>query len=91
MNALAPEPREPRKVFFVDETMLTEHGYVPSMVTEGEPGFTPLSGNGEFAQPWYWGHDIDVAQRLADEANLELGIDRQLALLIIASSMRMSQ
>ena len=89
--ALSSEPREPRKVFYVDESMLTIDGYIPSMVTEGEYGHTPLSGNGEHAQPWYWSHDIAIARRLADEANAGLGISRAEALLIIVSSMNADQ
>jgi hypothetical protein len=43
----------PRRCLYVFETSLTEHGYIPSMITEGEPGHSPMKGNGEHSQPWY--------------------------------------
>jgi hypothetical protein len=75
-----------RIAFYVDETMKTEQGYIPSVVTEGEPGHSPLVGNGEFASPWYWGKDIETAKRLAADANAKLGLGPQEVLEIILSS-----
>lgn len=76
-----------RSAFYVDETMKTEHGYVPSLVTEGEPGHAPLVGNGDHASPWYWGQDIETARRVAAEANAQLGLTPQDVLEIVLSSM----
>jgi hypothetical protein len=79
-----------RKCFYVNELMLTEHGYIPSMVTEGEPGHSPMKGNGPFAQPWYWGHDLDKAKEIAKKANEELGLTEDDVTTILLSSMRVS-
>ncbi len=78
---------QPRRCYLVDETMLTEHGYVPSAVTEGEAGHTPMTGNGEHASPWYWGHDLAKAKAIAAQANAELGLSERDVLDIIVSSM----
>ena len=79
-----------RQCLYVDESMLQEEGYVPSMVTEGEPGYAPLAGNGPFARPWFFGQDIETARRLVDEANAKLGITPEEAHDIVMSSMRAS-
>lgn len=63
-----------RYCFYVDESMNTPNGYIPSMVTEDEPGHAPMIGNGELSQPWYWGTDIDTARRIARESNHKLGL-----------------
>jgi hypothetical protein len=72
---------------YVAPDMHAEQGYVPAIVTEGEPGYTPLTGNGPFAQPWYWGHDLTQAQQLAAQANARLGLSPEQVRSIIASSM----
>ena len=41
-------PAGKRHAFYVDETMKAEHGYIPSVVTEDEPGHTPMRGNGPY-------------------------------------------
>lgn len=74
---------EPRTCLYVDESMLTPRGYIPVLVTEGEPGYRPLSGRGELAEPWLWGHDINDARRLCAETNRELGIDTAAARAIV--------
>ena len=79
-----------RTCIFVSETMLTKDGYIPSVVTEDEPGHAPLTGNGDFARPWYWGHDIVEARRLAREYNEQLGLSEDDVQAIILSSMRAS-
>jgi hypothetical protein len=63
----------PRRCFFIPVEAKTEHGYIPSMVTEGEPGHTPMSGNGPAAAPWYWGTTYEQAKAVATEANGKLG------------------
>ncbi len=77
----------PRQCFYIPVDALTEHGYVPSLVTESEPGHTPLSGNGAGSAPWYWGGDYDAARRVCIEQNARLGIDEAAAAAIVASSM----
>ncbi|MEV4708213.1 hypothetical protein [Actinoplanes sp. NPDC049316] len=77
-----------RHAFYIDETMQTEHGYIPSIVNEDEPGHTPLRGNGPYASPWYWGHDITTARAIAAKANADLGLTETDVRDIIASSFR---
>jgi hypothetical protein len=81
---------EPRMAIHVDQTMLTPNGYVPAIVFEKEPGYYPLTGNGEMAQPWHWGHDLAVAKRLARGANAHLGLSPREAQDIVASSIAAS-
>lgn len=82
------EGRGPRTVLFVDKSFLTPNGYVPGAVTEGIPGYGMMLGNGEFAQPWYWGDDLSQAQALAREANERMGISSAEAQRIIDESIR---
>lgn len=63
-----------------------ERGYIPSLVTEGEPGHAPMLGQGEFSQPWYWGTDYDKAVEMAKGANERLGLSAEDVSEIIASS-----
>ena len=53
-----------------------EHGYIPSAVFEGEPGHRPMMGQGDCAAPWYWGKDIETAQRICDEQNAKMGLSK---------------
>lgn len=80
----------PRTCFYVDESMHTPNGYVPAIVTEGEPGYQPLIGRDESAEPWYWGNDINTARRLCEEANHQQGISADAAREIVRSSMAAS-
>lgn len=84
-------PADKRRAFYVNETMKTEHGYIPSVVTEDEPGHTPMRGNGPYASPWYWGHDITIARKIAAQANDALGLTDSDVRDIIASSFRASE
>lgn len=83
MNNTATDPRQ---VVWVFETSLTEHGYIPSIVTENQPGHSPLSGNGEAAQPWYWGHDLGKAREIAAEYNARMGYDPDAVREVLTSS-----
>ena len=80
-----------RQCLYVDETMQHEGGYVPSMVTEGEPGHAPLEGNHPLASPWFFGQDIETAKRLVEETNAKLGITPDQAREIVLSSMAASR
>lgn len=89
MDVTPADPTPPtgkRQCFYIDETMLTEHGYVPSMITENEPGHAPMTG-GPGGTPWYWGHDLAAAKKIAAESNARLGISAADALAIVLSSM----
>ncbi len=79
-------PQGKRRMFYVDDTMYTPNGFVPALVTEDEPGFSPMIGQGELAQPWYWGHDLDEAKRIAAKSNAERGISEDDAHDILISS-----
>jgi hypothetical protein len=47
-----------------------------------------MTGQGEFAEPWYWGKTLERAQEVCDRFNLErLGLSKQTTTRIIASSM----
>jgi hypothetical protein len=61
-------------------------GYVPSMVTEGEAGHSPLVGSGELSEPWYWGDDYDSACKIAADFNRRLGLSDDDVETIVASS-----
>ena len=77
---------ERRQVFYVDESMKTENGYVPALVTEDEAGFNLMLGKDEHARPWFWGQDLDTARRLCTEANAQRGISEVEAKKIVKSS-----
>jgi hypothetical protein len=88
---LSTLPAQPRRCLYILETEYDpDGGYVPVLITEDVPGYAPLRGNGELAQPWYWGHDIVVAKRIATEANHTLGLSDRDVLDIVASSMAAS-
>lgn len=81
----------PRKCFYIPVEQFDENGYIPSLVTEDEPGHSPMKGNGEGSSPWYWGKTYKEAQEMAEEANRELDISPEDAAEIVASSMRAGQ
>lgn len=61
---------EPRLVYLIMETETTEDGqFIPCIAKEGEKGF--------YRTDWAWGKDKEQAQRLCDERNQEMGIDRR--------------
>lgn len=62
-------------------------GYVPSMVEENEPGHSPMLGRGEGSAPWIWGKTLKEAQEVCDRFNADMGIDKETAFRIVASSM----
>jgi hypothetical protein len=86
-----PENSTPRKCFYIPaDAHVDGKGFVPSMVTENEPGHAPLVGNGEFAEPWYWGLTLDKANAIAARENERLGLTADDVTEIIVSSMRTS-
>lgn len=80
-----PELEEGRFIFYVDETMRTEHGYRPSVVVEGHAGHFP--NGGDDVEPWYWGHDLAGAQKIAHDRNAAMGVTPADEVRIIISSM----
>jgi hypothetical protein len=83
-----------RQCFWLDETCVDPNGkgFIPSLVTEGEPGHSPLKGDPEkFQSPWVWGPTIQDAKRQVREANEALGITPEQATDIVLSSMAASR
>lgn len=80
-----------RMAFYIDASSTTDGGFIPSIVTEGEPGHALMSGNGPLSRPWVWGPTFEQAQQQAREANAERGLSEDDVLDIITSSMRLSR
>lgn len=78
---------KPRQCFYIPIEQFDEHGYIPSLVTEGEPGHAPLTGNGRHATPWYWGRTYEEAVAVCERENANLGLSPEDALEIVTSSM----
>jgi hypothetical protein len=81
-----------RTCIFVDATMFDPDGpgFVPAVVTEGEPGYAPLTGRDALARPWFWGPTIDDAERMAVDYNASLGLTPDDVRDIVLSSMTAS-
>lgn len=81
----------PRQCFYIDLAQSDEEGFIPSIVTEGEAGHSPMTGTGPHAAPWHWGPTYEQATAQASEQNRKVfGLDDDEALEIVASSMRAS-
>jgi hypothetical protein len=73
-------PEQKMAVIIVD-TEKDRHGeYIPCIVKKSERGFFPTS--------WRWGTDKEKAQKLADDYNAKLGINRTEAMQLTLESMR---
>ena len=80
---------KPRQCFWIPVCQDDPHGFVPSLVTENEPGHSPMVGQGEYASPWYWGKTLEKAKETCNRVNKDrFGISEKTALRIVASSMR---
>lgn len=83
---------EKRWCFFIPVDAYDEgRGYVPSVVYEGEPGHSPLRGNGPHAAPWYWGMTYEEAKEVARKANADRGLTDGDVAEIVGSSMAASR
>lgn len=82
--------QDKRFCIYLDETMHSPNGYVPSAVYENESGHRPLLGSGELSQPTYLGHDFEVAKQAVAEWNEKLGLSEIDVQNIMVSSMRAS-
>lgn len=79
---------ESRTCFYIPNDAYVEgKGFIPSLVTENEPGHAPLVGNGEFAEPWYWGQTYKEATAIAAAENAKLGLTPDDVTAILLSSM----
>lgn len=77
-----------RQCYVVFENQYDDEGFIPSLVTEGEWGHTPLSGDPARLQAaWHFGKDLDTARRVCANANKDLGLTEDDVVTITASSM----
>jgi hypothetical protein len=75
-----------RQCFYIPAEQFDENGYIPSLVTEGQAGHAPLTGNGPHASPWYWGKTYEEARAVCAAENAKLGISPEDAARIVLSS-----
>jgi hypothetical protein len=80
----------PRTCFYIEYGQFDERGYIPSLVTENEPGHAPLKGRGACADAWHWGATYEQAKAHCEAVNRKHGISPRDALDIVFSSMRAS-
>lgn len=79
---------EPRHCFVILATQYDEHGFIPSLVIEGEPGHSPMMGRGEGAVPWYWGKTYERAQEVCARFNKQrYGLSAKATARIVTGSM----
>lgn len=67
-----------------------ENGYIPSIVTEGQPGHQPMTG-GEGGTPYYWGKTYPEARKACRQANERLGYSESDTSHIVTSSIHALQ
>jgi hypothetical protein len=78
----------PPQCFYIPADQFAEQGWIPSVVTEGQPGHQPLMGNGPQAQPWHWGRTYREAVHICNLENAQaFGLTPADAAAIVASSM----
>jgi hypothetical protein len=71
---------------------LASDGYIPSLVTENQPGHSPMSGDPrQHQEPWFWGKTLDDAERTAASYNARHGTSKRDAWTIVASSIGASR
>lgn len=77
----------PRQCYWIPPDAGTDNGFVPSLVTEGEPGHAPLRGRGRLATPWYWGATYEEALAHCVKANRDdFNLTEEDTAVILASS-----
>jgi hypothetical protein len=77
--------------FTIMDEYKDENGYIPVIIAEDDPYNYPMSGQGDHAQPWYWGTTFEGAQKIADEKNVEMGVSKERAIEIVGSSFRANE
>lgn len=83
-----PAATQPRQCFWIDPLQHGRDGWIPSLVTEGEPGHAPLTGRGAHASPWYWGRTYEEACATCNRQNARtFKLTPQEANWIVLSSM----
>lgn len=86
MPKTTPKLESGKFCYTISQMSKDENGYIPVLVVEGDEGFYPMLGNGEFASPWYWGATFDGAMKIAEKVNARMGITPERAAEIIESS-----
>ena len=75
-----------RQCYYIPVDQFDEHGYIPSLVTEGEWGHSPMSGSDSTQVPWYWGKTFAEAKETCRQVNREsFGLSEEEALGIVIS------
>lgn len=83
---------QPRTCYYIPPDQRDDEGFIPSLVTEDQPGHVPFMGNGSCASPWHWGRTYEAARDLAARMNLEdFGLDQMQVAAIMISSIRASR
>lgn len=79
----------PRQCYIVLPDQHDEKGYIPSLVTEGQPGHQPLAGDkAKLQAAWYWGTSFDNAQKYCARRNVDdFHLTEHDITTIVASSM----
>jgi hypothetical protein len=74
------------------------HGYRVSFVFEYESGHYPtgddawIAGDHGKRKPWFWGHDLQEARKVADDLNQErLALSPKDTALLVATSMSIKE
>lgn len=71
---------EPKRVYFICETVLAEDGgFIPCIAEEGLPGF--------YKTDWNWGTDREMAEQIANQKNEAMGFTPKQAIKVVLSSM----
>jgi hypothetical protein len=78
-----------RGCFYIPAEQYDAEGWIPSWVTEDEPGHAPLAGDGPEGgrRPWHWGRTYEEARAVCAAENERLGVTPDDAFRIISSSM----
>jgi len=78
-----------RRCYYILADQYDKQGYIPSLVTEHEPGHAPMTGQGDGAAPWHWGKTLEEAEAVCNDVNLkQFNLTPLEAMEIVASSMR---
>lgn len=71
---------EKKMAYLILETEKDDRGYIPCLVQEGDRGY--------YTTDWRWGHDINIAKRIAKERNEAMGLTPLDTAKIILQSLR---
>lgn len=74
-----------RRVFVITDDGEHPDGWIPAVVTEGQPGHALMSGDGDFSAPWHWG-TRERAETLAAQANIRMEFSEKDVFDVIASA-----